>query len=96
MSLIFVCLGVQSDKALLRLSLIGFIILSSITITKAQHSIARKWNEVLLQAIREDFARPTVHSRNLFHISIAMYDSWAAYDNISSTYFLLFLTMFLF
>ena len=56
--------------------------------SNAQQSVARKWNEVLLQAIREDFARPTVHSRNLFHTSIAMYDAWASYSDISSTYFL--------
>ena len=43
-------------------------------------SAARRWNEVLLQAIREDYARPTVHARNLFHVSAAMYDAWAAYD----------------
>ena len=42
------------------------------------HSVARKWNEVLLQAIRNDFARPTVHARNLFHTSAAMYDAWSA------------------
>ena len=44
-------------------------------------SVARRWNEVLLQAIRNDYARPTVHARNLFHISSAMYDVWAAYDD---------------
>ena len=54
----------------------------------AQHSVARKWNEALLQAIREDFARPVVHARNLFHTSVAMYDAWAAYDNEATTYFL--------
>ncbi|MEQ9402543.1 MAG: T9SS type A sorting domain-containing protein [Cyclobacteriaceae bacterium] len=43
----------------------------------AQHSVARNWNETLLEAIRGDFARPTVHARNLFHVSAAMYDSWA-------------------
>ncbi len=43
-------------------------------------SIARRWNEVLLEAIRDDFARPTVHARNLFHVSAAMYDVWAVYD----------------
>lgn len=53
-----------------------------------QHSVARQWNEALLEAIREDFARPTVHARNLFHLSIALYDSWAVYDTSSSTYFL--------
>ena len=30
-------------------------------------SVARIWNEVLLEAIRNDFARPTVHARNLWH-----------------------------
>ncbi len=51
-------------------------------------SIARVWNEMLLHSIRNDFARPTVHARNLFHISCAMYDAWAAYDNEASPYFL--------
>lgn len=43
------------------------------------HSVARQWNEVLLEAIRRDFARPTVHARNLYHVSAAMWDAWAAY-----------------
>lgn len=46
-------------------------------------SIARIWNEALLEAIRGDFARPTVHARNLFHASIAFYDIWAIYGNSS-------------
>ena len=41
-------------------------------------SVARRWNEVLLAAIRNDYARPTVHARNLFHVSAAQYDAWAA------------------
>ena len=49
-------------------------------------SIARLWNEVLLEAIRGDFARPTIHARNLFHSSIAMYDIWAVYDNTAAPY----------
>ena len=53
-----------------------------------EHSIARKWNEVLLQSIRNDLARPTVHARNLFHISAAMYDAWSVFDKESDTYFL--------
>ena len=51
-------------------------------------SVARQWNEVLLQAIRNDYARPTVHARNLFHISAAMYDSWVAYNLIASPWLL--------
>ncbi len=58
------------------------------TTVTAQHSVAREWNEALLQAIRTDFARPTVHARNLFHSSIAMYDAWAAYDAVASTFIL--------
>lgn len=54
----------------------------------AQHSVARQWNEVLLEAIRKDNARPTVHGRNLFHTSIAMYDSWAIYDQVADPYLL--------
>lgn len=54
----------------------------------AQHTIARKWNEMALEAIRADFARPTVHARNLFHTSAAMYDAWAIYEDDADTYFL--------
>ncbi|NMH88383.1 FG-GAP-like repeat-containing protein [Flavivirga algicola] len=50
------------------------------------HSIARIWNEALLQAIRNDYARPTVHARNLFHASVAMYDSWAIYNQKAKPY----------
>ncbi|MFT5423286.1 MAG: hypothetical protein ACI89L_001060 [Phycisphaerales bacterium] len=46
----------------------------------AVQSAAREWNELLLTGIRNDKARPTVHSRNLYHISAAMWDAWAAYD----------------
>jgi hypothetical protein len=43
-------------------------------------SVARRWNEVLLDAIRRDVPAPTVHARNLFHASAAMWDAWAAYE----------------
>ncbi|RMG62226.1 MAG: hypothetical protein D6722_18680 [Bacteroidetes bacterium] len=52
------------------------------------YSVARRWNEALLQAIREDFARPTVHARNLFHTSLALYDAWAVYDPVADPWFL--------
>lgn len=44
------------------------------------HSVARLWNEVLLDSIRHDLARPTIHARNLYHSSAAMWDAWAAFD----------------
>lgn len=53
-----------------------------------RRSVARQWNEALLAAIRLDLARPTVHARNLFHASMAMYDAWAAFDNVAKPYLL--------
>ena len=53
-----------------------------------EHSVARIWNEALLDAIRRDFPAPTVHARNLFHTSAAMWDAWAAYDPIADGYFI--------
>ncbi len=52
----------------------------------ANPSVARQWNEQLLHAISIDTARPTVHARNLFHLSTAMYDAWAAYDATAAQY----------
>jgi hypothetical protein len=51
------------------------------------HSIARVWDEALLDAIRRDVPAPTVHARNLFHTSAAMWDAWAAYDAQAEGYF---------
>jgi hypothetical protein len=44
------------------------------------HSVARVWDERLLSMIRQVVPAPTVHARNLFHLSAAMWDAWAAYD----------------
>ena len=49
-------------------------------------SIARRWDEQLLGAIRRDLPRPGVHARNLFHVSVAMWDAWASYDSTSDGY----------
>lgn len=49
-------------------------------------SMARRWNEQLLNAIRRDIPRPPVHARNLFHVSVALYDAWAAYDAAADGY----------
>ncbi len=54
----------------------------------SQESVARQWNEMVLEAIRTDLARPTVHARNLFHTSVAMYDAWASYGGEAETYLL--------
>ena len=49
-------------------------------------SIARVWNEAALDAIRIDFPHPPVHARNLFGLSAAMYDAWAAFDSNATGY----------
>jgi hypothetical protein len=46
-----------------------------------EYSVARRWTDLLLASIRRDFGRPTIHARNLFHVSVAMWDAWAAFDD---------------
>jgi len=68
--------------------LVVVVLLTAVPMGNAQHSVARQWNDEMLESIRHDYARPTVHARNLFHVSVAMYDAWAAYDSVARTYFL--------
>src|SRR5438309_5157185 len=49
-------------------------------------SVARRWDDALLDAIRRSLPNPPVHARNLFHVSVAMWDAWAAYDATASGY----------
>ena len=56
--------------------------------TNTGHSMARQWNELLLSSIRGDFARPTVHARNLWHSSMLMWDAWAVMDSAGCPAFL--------
>ena len=44
------------------------------------YSIARNWNERILESIRMDTPHPPAQARNLFSYSVCMYDAWAAYD----------------
>jgi hypothetical protein len=50
-------------------------------------SVARRWDEALLDAIRRALPNPPVHARNLYHTSAAMWDAWAAYDPHASGVF---------
>src|SRR5260221_10162786 len=43
-------------------------------------SVARVWDERALAAIRVDTPHPPAQARNLFSLSVCMYDAWAAYD----------------
>jgi len=70
-------------KQLPLFSLVACFVLSQPT---SAQSIAREWNVENLEAIRIDFPAPTVHARNLFHLSVAMYDAWAAFDSTAVGY----------
>ncbi len=61
---------------------------NAIAASKPSETVAFRWNQLLLQAIRDDLARPPVHARNLFHLSAAMYDAWAAANQHAMPYLL--------
>lgn len=50
-------------------------------------SVARRWDEALLDAIRRALPNPAVHARNLYHLSAAMWDAWATYDRTADGVF---------
>lgn len=64
------------------------LIISFTGLTFGQESIPRIWMNGLLNAIRNDLARPPVHARNLYHLSMGMYDAWAIYKPGANTFFL--------
>ena len=47
----------------------------------AHRSVARRWLEQNLAAIRRDLPRPGVHARNLYHLSVALHDVWALWQD---------------
>ena len=61
-----------------------FHLLDPIAASGAAQTIARVWNEQALAAIRIDSPHPPVQARNLFHVSVAMYDGWTAYDPVGT------------
>lgn len=66
-----------------------FLLLSLTSTAQAgERSVARIWNEAILDAVRLDYARPTVTARNLFHLSVIFYDTWAVYEPEAKFYFL--------
>ena len=63
--------------------LIGLLALTLTTTLHAavSNSVARVWDERALASIRNDTPHPPAQARNLFSLSVAMYDAWAAYDS---------------
>ena len=52
----------------------------TVTADLPSKSVARWWNEALLDGIRKDTPDPPVHARNLYHVSAALWDSFWAYE----------------
>ncbi len=48
-------------------------------------SMYRLWSDAALDAIRLDFPAPTVHARNLYHLSAVLWDVWRAYEPAESS-----------
>lgn len=67
-------------------TVLACVALSGPSVSAGERSVAREWNEQQLSAVRRDLARPTIHARNLFHVSMAMWDGWAAYDDTADTF----------
>lgn len=64
-----------------RLGCLALLLAASAMPLPAAQSIARDWNEQILNAIRNDTPHPPAQARNLFSLSVCMYDAWAAYSN---------------
>jgi hypothetical protein len=53
----------------------------------ATEAIALEWMHLTLDALEHDSQEPTVEARTLWHVSAAMYEAWAAYDDTATGYF---------
>ena len=58
----------------IRITLFLFILMNSLASHAQEVPANMHWNEVLLDAIRLDEARPVVHARNLYHHGLGMYN----------------------
>jgi hypothetical protein len=79
-------LCIRAAMELRRIMLLASCIFGVATNAWSTQSVARVWDEQTLSAIRIDVPNPPVHARNLFHMSVAMYDAWAAYDQVAVGY----------
>src|SRR5947207_11512436 len=73
-------------KSLRCFALVLCLLVISIFRSSGAQSIARVWDERALAAIRVDTPHPPAQARNLFSLSVAMYDAWAAYDPVAMGY----------
>ncbi len=70
----------------MRISLAVWVAAGLFQQASGAQSIARVWDEENLAAIRIDTPNPPVQARNLFSLSVTMYDAWAVYDPVAVGY----------
>ena len=59
---------------MLRIACLLLVLASSAPVwSQSDEPAVQTWNEILLEAIRNDLARPNVHARNLHHFSTGQY-----------------------
>lgn len=46
----------------------------------AEPNPARLWMDMYINAIKDDGLGPTIHARNMFHLSVVLYDTWEFYN----------------
>ena len=56
----------------LAIAVLGLVHAPSASGQESDHDVAYEWIEAQLKGIRVDFARPPIHARNLYHVSLAM------------------------
>jgi hypothetical protein len=73
--------GTNRPRTVLLFACHATILVATVSDTSlADPSVARQWDEQMIDAVLADFAKPSVHPRNFYHLSAAMYDAWAAFD----------------
>jgi hypothetical protein len=83
--LLLAAVAAPTSRRLLSLRFVGVLLLllgnAQLLEAAASNSVARVWDERALSAIRVDTPHPPAQARNLFSLSVCMYDAWAAYDS---------------
>ncbi|MFT7155215.1 MAG: hypothetical protein ACI8Q1_000216 [Parvicella sp.] len=74
---------------IIKKSIVTFLLVLTATNVSAQDTtVVTVWMKALLESIRNDEGRPTIHARNIFHTSVVLYDAWAVYESEADTYLL--------
>ena len=79
-------------RFLLKLAFVVVLVANALPTTclaqKQEKSVVGEWIEEIIKYIPADGQGPTIHARNMFHASVAMYDAWAFYEPKARPYLL--------